>query len=260
MERARVEGDQHGAGLDFSLRNYSAGSIRIHHAFDNLDDLDSRGGPPILKPSWWLADIFVRTDSRKTLKGSLSMDLRRDRVGGWTLNASPKLLARLTPRLQTQIGTEYQSGLDPAQWIANVDVTGDGVADNVYGRLLRHVISITGRATYAFSRDMTLEAYLQPFVAVGRYTDTRRLSVPRSFTFEPGTLAYDPDFNDKSVRGNVVFRWEYTKGSALFLVWNLSRTDPSRPGVFSPRRDLASAFAGPGANALIVKFSYWLGL
>ena len=188
------------------------------------------------------------------------MDLRRDRVGGWTLNASPKLLARLTPRLQTQIGTEYQSGLDPAQWIANVDVTGDGVADNVYGRLLRHVISITGRATYAFSRDMTLEAYLQPFVAVGRYTDTRRLSVPRSFTFEPGTLAYDPDFNDKSVRGNVVFRWEYTKGSALFLVWNLSRTDPSRPGVFSPRRDLASAFAGPGANALIVKFSYWLGL
>ena len=249
-----------GAGLDFSLRNYWAASVRIHHAFDNLDDLDSRGGPPILKPSWWLADIFVRTDSRKSFQGRWSMDLRRDRVGGWTLNASPTLRARPLSKLQMTIGAEYQSGLDLAQWIANVDVTGDDVIDNIYGRLLRHVISITGRATYAFSRDMTLEAYMQPFVAVGQYTDIRRLSVPRSFTFAPGTLSYDPDFNDKSVRGNVVFRWEYTKGSALFLVWNLSRTDASRPGVFSPRRDLARAFTGPGANALIVKFSYWLGL
>ena len=249
-----------GGGLEFALRNFWGASIRIHHDFDNLDDLDSRGGPPIVKPSGWLADIFARTDSRKTLQGTWSMDLSRDRVGGWTFNASPTVRLRPVPRLQMSVGTQYQSGLDLAQWIANVDATGDGVIDNVYGRLLRHVISITGRATYAFSRDMTLEAYLQPFVAVGHYTDIRRLAAARSFTFAPGSLAYNPDFNDKSVRGNVVFRWEYTKGSALFLVWNLSRSDPTRPGAFSPARDLGNAFTGPGTNTLIVKFSYWLGL
>ena len=38
-------------------------------------------------------------------------------------------------------------------------------------RLRRHVVNITARATYSFTRDMTLEAYLQPFVAVGDYSN-----------------------------------------------------------------------------------------
>ena len=45
-----------------------------------------------------------------------------------------------------------------------------------------------GRATFAFSRDMTIEAFLQPFVAVGALTDIRKLARPSSFDFEPVTL------------------------------------------------------------------------
>src|SRR5262245_1706119 len=48
--------------------------------------------------------------------------------------------------------------------------------DNVYGTLRRHEINITTRATYSFTRDMTLEAYLQTFVAVGNYFDIRKLA------------------------------------------------------------------------------------
>jgi hypothetical protein len=249
-----------GGGVEFALLNYWGGSIRVHHDFENLDDLDARGGPPIVKPSAWLADIFARTDSRKTLQGSVSMDMRRDAAGGWTFNISPTLRLRPTSRLQASIATQYQSGLDQAQWIVNQDADGDGAIDNVYGRLLRHVISVTGRGTYAFSRDMTLEAFLQPFVAVGDYTGIKKLARPRAFVFDPVTLPFDPDFNPKSLRTNVVFRWEYQKGSALFLVWNLSASDPSRPGQFSPGRDLADAFTGSGTQVLMIKLSYWLGL
>ena len=39
-------------------------------------------------------------------------------------------------------------GLDAAQWIKNTDADGDGIDDNVFGRLRRHVVNITGRATY----------------------------------------------------------------------------------------------------------------
>lgn len=78
----------------------------------------------------------------------------------------------------------------------------------MYGTLERDVLNVTLRSTYAIHRDMTVQLFLQPFVAVGKYDHIRRLAAPRSFLFEPAVLGGSPDFNRKSLRGNVVFRWE----------------------------------------------------
>ena len=105
-------------------------------------------------------------------------------------------------------------------------------------------MNITGRATYAFSRDMTLEAFLQPFVAVGDYYDIRKLARAKSFDFTSVALEDDPDFNRKSLRGNIVLRWEYIRGSTLFVVWNMATSDTERAGMFSPGRDLRIGLPG----------------
>ena len=55
--------------------------------------------------------------------------------------------------LQANLSANYTNARDSAQWIENTDADDDGVEDNVYGRLKRNVVNITGRATYAFSRD-----------------------------------------------------------------------------------------------------------
>jgi len=110
------------------------------------------------------------------------------------------------------------------------------------------------RATYAFTRDLTLQAYMQPFVAVGDYSRVRKLALPHSYEFTPVTLDYNPDFNSKSLQSNVVLRWEYVKGSTVYAVWNRTQSDSSRPGVFRPFRDLGSALgAGEADNVFIVK-------
>jgi hypothetical protein len=145
-----------------------------------------------------------------------------------------------------------------AQWIRNVDTDGDGAVDHVYGTLTRDVVDITLRSTYAFSRDLTIQAYLQPFVAVGDYANIRRLARPLSYDFEPVAIDDNPDFNRKSLRGNVVMRWEFRPGSTLFFVWDLSQTDLSRPGDFSPWRDLRTAFAADANHVFMVKASYWV--
>jgi hypothetical protein len=249
-----------GAGAEFTFRNFWGGFVQVNHDFARMDDLDARGGPPIVKPAGMSTTLFLRSDSRNTLQGTLNVQIRSDANRGSALDVTPTLKMRPTSRTQASISGEYQAGRDVAQWIVNTDATGDGVDDNVYGRLRRHVISLTGRGTYAFSRDMTVEAYLQPFVAVGHYTDVRRLARARSFDFDPVSLTDDPDFNTKSLRSNVVFRWEYHKGSTFYLVWNMSRLDDARPGTFSAGRDLRDAFSGPGTHVLIAKFSYWLAL
>jgi len=105
---------------------------------------------------------------------------------------------------------------------------------------------------------MTVQLYLQPFVAVGDYTDIKRLARPRTFDFVPAALPFDPDFNTKSLRSNLVLRWEYVRGSTLFIVWNLSAIDRRRPGTFTPFRDLSDAFAAEGTHAFMIKANYWL--
>jgi hypothetical protein len=181
-------------------------------------------------------------------------------AGSRERNHNLDLTLQPRPQLQMTLSGRYTRATDAAQWIENADVTADGVEDHVYGTLDRDVVSITARGTYAFTRDMTLEVYLQPFVAAGDYSNIRRLAAPKSYVFEPVTYSENPDFNDKSLRSNVVFRWEYRRGSTLYLVYNVSNNDDTRPGEFSAFRDLRSGFGAAGTQVFMVKFSYWLGL
>ena len=85
------------------------------------------------------------------------------------------------------------------------------------------------------------------------------------------TIPYE-DFNVRSWRSNLVFRWEYRSGSTLYLVWQQNREG------FAPNGDLVSfgglvdpfrrrvgryGFRDPivsheMTNFFAVKVSYWL--
>jgi hypothetical protein len=243
-----------------SFPNFWDVNASTSHRLRDLDDLDTRGGPPIVSPAETSFDLGVGTDSRKTWRLFVSANGSRDEEGGWGAGTGAELRLQPSARLQTSISANYRTGETVAQWVTNRDVNGDDVVDHVYGRLDQDVIDVTARATYAFHRDLTLEAYLQPFVAVGDYTDIRRLARPGSFEFEPAAIPFDPDFNRKSLRANLVLRWEYLRGSTLFLVWNLSAADSAHPGEFSALRDLGDAFGAEGTHIFMLKATYWLGM
>ena len=226
--------------------------------FDVFDDLDTRGGPPILRPGNTGTFYRVNSDSRKAWSVGFYGNRYRNDAGSGGGAYSPYFSLKPSDRLQASVSMNYNYAKDPAQWIVNTDANGDSVTDHVYGTLERDVVDVTVRTTYAFTRDLTVQAYLQPFVAVGGYSNIRRLTLPRSYEFEPVAIGINPDFNTKSLRGNVVMRWEYKPGSTLFFVWYLSQADFSRPGQFSALRDLGSAFSADATNIFMVKASYWL--
>jgi hypothetical protein len=202
----------------------------------------------------------VSSDNRKKVQFGSYFFTSSTEAGGHNKTVDFFLRFQPQPAWQMSLSGNYNFGRDDAQWITNTDATGDGETDYVYGTLDRDVVSVTARTTYAFTRDMTLEVYLQPFVAVGDYSDIRRLTEPKSYEFESVTLDYNPDFNSKSFRSNVVFRWEYKRGSTVYLVWNVTNSDESRPGEFSAFRDLRAGFGGAGSQVFMVKLNYWLGL
>ena len=244
-------------GVSFQFLNYWNFNFGGGRNGDVYDDLDTRGGPPIFKPGSQFLFYNANSDSRKRWQLNLGGNFWRNAVGGSGGNARTGVSFQPNDRVLASVSINYSAGLDIAQWIINQDPDGDGVFDHVYGTLDRDVVDMTFRTTYSFNRDLTLQMYLQPFVAVGDYNDIRRLARPMSFEFEPVTIPYDPDFNTKSLRGNVVLRWEYLRGSTLFVVWDMSQADYSRPGQFSVFRDLGDTFNGNSTNVLMVKASYW---
>ena len=247
-------------GGDGQFLNYWNFFVGTGRTWDTYDDLDTRGGPPIVKLAARFIDGFVGTDSRKRIRLNSDMHFSSNREGGFNRSVNLFVNFQPVPQIQASLSTGFTRGHDVAQWIRNEDVTGDGVTDYIYGELDRNVINVTARGTYAFTRDMTLEVYLQPFVAVGDYYNIRRLAEPKSFEFEPVEITGNPDFNSKSLRSNVVFRWEYRRGSTLYLVYNVSNSDESHPGEFSAFRDLRTGFGAAGTQVFMVKFNYWLGL
>lgn len=243
--------------LNTTFRNYWYIGGGYTHEFTRLDDLDTRGGPPILQPASNRYNVGLWSDGRKRWGGHISFNTFRDQGGSWQRSVGSSFRIQPSDRLQANVSASYTFAEDAAQWVKNADLDGDGVDEHIYGRLDRNVLNLTGRATYSFHRDMTLEAYLQPFVAAGDYTDLRRLAAPRSFSFEPVSISDNPDFNNKSLRGTIVMRWEYLRGSTLFLVWNMATSDSGRAGEFSPLRDLGSGFTAPGTHTFVAKLAYW---
>jgi hypothetical protein len=246
-----------GLGTSMQFLNFWTLDVFSGRGFRTFDDLDTRGGPPIVNPADFGMNVFVNSDSRKPWRIGIGAGHNRSEFGSRGWRVGPDVRLQPSTRVQMSFGANYNSARDIAQWIKNIDVDGDAETHHVYGTLRRNVVDVTVRTTFAIHRDLALQLYLQPFVAVGDYTNIRRLARPRSFDFTPVVLDEDPDFNNKSLRGNIVLRWEYLRGSTLFVVWNMSNFDDTRPGRFSPFRDLGDAFRGDGPHIFMVKLNYW---
>ena len=257
-----VVGEWYNVFGGFQLLNFWSLNGGVGYSPEVYDDLDTRGGPPILRPVDRWGNVFVNSDPRKRWNLWTGLFGGRNTAGGRNWGVDQGLDLRPSPRVQLSISGGYNTSYNVAQWIANDDVTGDGVTDYLYGALDSDVVNITLRGSAAVNRDLTFEAFLQPFLAVGDYSDFKRLAAPRTYDFVPiaPNAVDDPDFNTKSLRGTFVLRWEYVRGSTIFLAWNVIGGDESSPGLFRPMRDLGNVFGAPLDNRVMLKANYWFSL
>ena len=122
-----------GVGTNLDLKNFWYVYLNYFYNFARLDDLDTRGGPPIVRPKSDNINFGIGTDSRKRWNLFTNSSFGHDAGGGWNGFFAPNLRLQPSSRLQTSIGLSYNWGVDAAQWIQNIDADGDGVEDNVYG-------------------------------------------------------------------------------------------------------------------------------
>ncbi len=257
-------------GLNFNtwhnLKNNYWWNVGINRAFSAMNDLLTRGGPLVKRPAGIRYWYGVGSDSRKVLQVNLYGNGERY-DGGDKFRNSYTLSFRIRPipNFTIDFRPKYEKRTHKAQWVKNLDSNDDGDDDQfIFGDLTSQVWDVTTRITLSFTPTMSLQMFLQQFVTAGNYATFSELARPATYQFNPftGTLDDDPDFSRRSLKSNMVFRWEYRPGSTLFIVWSQSRQasfdTPDPP--FDPWPDMWHAFGDEGDNIFLAKVNYWFGL
>jgi hypothetical protein len=250
-------------------------------------DILTRGGPLMSQPAAYGGQFEFNSGESSNFTWSFELGGNRDELGGHGGFGNVRLRLRPAPAMELRVTPSLTRDYDLRQYL---DTRRDGAPATyggryIFGAIDQTVIATEVRLNYALSPDLTLEGYVQPFVASGRYSRIGELPAPRSaklrrYGTDNTTIARNadggldvvdnsqgvsftldnPDFRQVSVRGNLVLRWEWRPGSTLFLVWQQDR------GTFNQSRrrvnpgDLFDALGASGQNFVALKLSYWLGV
>jgi hypothetical protein len=228
----------------------------------------ARGGPALRQDSYLAPWFGVNGDDRKALTPYMFINLFRG-DGGRSTSASysPELDLRVASRFSSALSLNYSRNHSDRQWYGNITDTA-GVRHYTFAHLDQTTVGLTLRLNYTVSPDMSVQVYAQPFDAKGTYANVRELSsTPRADRYDDRFQAYGDTavtnnpggFNYKQFASNVVFRWEYRRGSVLYVVWSQGRQGVvGAEGAGNFQDDMRDLFRLHPLNTFLVKMSYWL--
>lgn len=267
-------------GVFATFENNHQVALRGQTAGPTLSTTALRGGPALRTNGYTNVAASYETDSRNAFQigvgGQLSTTFG---TRGNKLGLRSELRYRPSKRASVSLEPAFRTGLDMDQYIGTIP--SDGTARYLFGQIRRRTLSLTTEASYAFTPEMTVEVYAQPFVASGDYQHFAEVDDPRASQYDarfipledrlsqrgntyevegPSSYTFnDPDFTVGEMRSTVVFRWQYRPGSTLYLIWNHDQSQARGDARFEPVHDLGSTFRG-GRDTFGVKLTYWLGM
>ncbi len=254
-----------------------------------FDDGLTRGGPIARAVSGGGTQVEITTDRRKRYTFGLFTSRSWNSAGGWGNQISPSATLRPSTALRLTFSPSYSRTHAMAQFVTQ---TTDATATNTFGSryvfatLDQHQLALVTRVDWTFTPGLSFQLFTQPLLAAADFQDFKEFLRPRQFQFgvygrDAGTITRDPsgtytvdpdaagaapaftfsdpDFNSRSLRGSAVLRWEYRPGSALFLVWQQSRSGSIGRGDFDFSRDFNELWGVPPENVFVVKGTWWIG-
>ncbi len=243
-------------------RAYWTVRTQLGYGAEATDDRLTRGGVLARRPAARRALLAVGSDGRKPLVGSANVYYQDDDGPGWQTNGGATLTVKASPRWNLAFGPSYSRFVTPAQYLGT---QADATATETLGYrfffadLDQTTVSLDTRINYTFNPRLSLETFIQPFVSTVGWGATRTLTARRTFRFDPSTVPAPADYTVRSLRGNALLRWEWRRGSTLFLAWQQSREGLELgSGDLDFGRERAALFRTRPDNVFVIKLNYWL--
>jgi len=271
--------------------NFSRIQFRVGYFFPGIDKNFTRGGPIIQNPEGYIIGANGNTDEREDFILSAFLNYGGGGSASHFEDIGFKIKWKASSQLTLSVGPAYSQGMNYHQWVGSFEDAAAAATNGrryVFGELKQKTVSAEIRMNWLFIPDMSLQLYLQPFVSVGNYYNYNYLKRANSYDFrkfgnDNSTINYsessgkytvdpdgegsaesisfyDPDFNFKSMRVNLVFRWEFVPGSLLYLVWSREQINLNNPGKYEFSRDFGNLWKAESDNIFLAKINYWLDI
>ncbi|HVZ74742.1 MAG TPA: DUF5916 domain-containing protein [Polyangia bacterium] len=228
------------------------------------DDREIGDGTALERASRAGGDLGITSDPRRRVTWALSgQALRLPNGSHYQLQGD--FTARALPQLELDF--------DPlATWDEGepryVETT--GTRAYLFGRQQARSVGATLRASYTFLPELSLQLYMQPFLARVHYTSflAGAVDAPRAkldlASLSPAAApasTSSPDTLTSTLNVNVVLRWEYRLGSTVFLVYTRAQTPALVPGAAGATSlEIAPITHGRAAiDVIMLKLAYWYG-
>ncbi|MFC2131974.1 DUF5916 domain-containing protein [Bacteroidota bacterium] len=269
---------------NLTFHNRSTFNTFFWYEFAGLSNNKTRGGPLMATYDSFGGKAEYSSDWTANNQWGITIEGNRNILNGWDAQIHGRLTLKMFDRFEFSVRPYYITGINPRQYVD----TKDGSPEITFGKryifayIKRQTLAASFRMNYAFTSDLTLELYFEPFAANGDYYDFGELARPKSYDLkyygkEDGTSieldengkynvrdneqAFEfenPDFQYLSFRSNLVLRWEYIPGSTLYLVWQQNKSDYLYLADNVGFNSLYDTFSAKGINTLALKVSYWL--
>ena len=250
----------------------------------------TRGGPKAFTPTSYFISADGYTDRRKDYVIRYDAKIGSDELRGNEYGIELDFEWKPLPQIEFSIGPEYKKNISMLQWVTKVE---DAKATNTYGnrylfgKMEQKTLSANIRLNWVFTPKISLQLFVQPLISVGKYSNFKELTTPRTLNYQyygedGSTISYDetnseytvdpdgsgqsnfvfgnPDFNFKSFRANVVFRYEVLPGSTLYFVWTNDRANYENPGRLDLGEDFTNLWEAETDNVFLLKFTYWIDI
>ncbi|HEX7357346.1 MAG TPA: DUF5916 domain-containing protein, partial [Ignavibacteriaceae bacterium] len=271
--------------------NYWSFDFNTSINFKSVSKTLTRGGPKLNVPSNYSFGINASTDSREKIIFSPYVSYWGNEIGGKEIDAGITFEWKPNSQISFSFGPEYYINSTKYQWVGNFS---DIYAVNsyntryVFSDLDQTTLSANIRLNWIFTPALSLQLYIQPLFAVGDYENFKEITNPptldtRSYNADEGQISYNsqsntysvdpdangpaavfnfynPDFNFKSLRGNLILRWEVLPGSVFYFAWTNSRMNFENPGEFNFRNDFKNLINSESDDIFLIKFSYWIDI
>jgi hypothetical protein len=277
--------------INVTLRNFWSINYNVFHYFGSMDDQLTRGGPLARRPSNTEWHLSVADDGRGAVSYGGFTHIERDAAGGWGVSAGPSIEVVPSSSVHLSFGPSFTRSHTVNQFVqpvADPTATATYGTRTVFAQLEQRELALDTRVDWLFSPTLSLQLYVQPLISSAGYSRFREFTTPGEYEFaeygvDRGTINQDqasgtytvdpdgtgpasafqiqnPDFNFRSLRANLVLRWEFRPGSTLFLVWQQARQGIDPVGDFRFGRDFGAIWNAPATNVLAVKATWWMGL
>lgn len=249
---------------EIKFRNFWSLLTELHYGGAYFDDREVGDGTALERGERGGLEITLSSDRRRQIYGQVWTQTEIVH-NGFNFVLEGDISVRPLSQFDLQLLPQASYTFGEPRYVS-LGSQPDGV---LFGRLRASSLGVIVRATYIFTPRLTLQVYGQLLLAARHYEDFLSFqskldgskAVVHLNDLVPAAKPVNtPDGSEPVLNLSAVLRWEYLPGSVLFLVYTRAQmpTLTYGPGQ-AAALDLGGFRAGPGTNAIAIKWSYWYG-